>query len=223
MQKNRYTKLYAMTKSGYDRCYARNRARRDDGNKLEETLSDVQISLTVNGKPMRVSSGNQRGSGGDDGRRAVPVFSSRRGARSALRHGYLHGVQGYRERRSASAQLPVDLRCRHGGCVGMSARFDVVVVGAGPGGMAAAAVAAEAGKRVCLLDANPAPGGQIWRGISAQKAKSYPHGSHSRPGRRAWMRRSARFGRDGRQRISCRRDACAWRPKPSAGTSSLSS
>jgi NADPH-dependent 2,4-dienoyl-CoA reductase/sulfur reductase-like enzyme len=59
----------------------------------------------------------------------------------------------------------------------MSARFDVVVVGAGPGGMAAAAVAAEAGKRVCLLDANPAPGGQIWRGISAQKANSYPHGA----------------------------------------------
>jgi D-hydroxyproline dehydrogenase subunit alpha len=59
----------------------------------------------------------------------------------------------------------------------MSARFDVVVVGAGPGGIAAAAVAAEAGLRVCLLDANPAPGGQIWRGISAHKAKSYPHGA----------------------------------------------
>lgn len=58
----------------------------------------------------------------------------------------------------------------------MSTRFDVVVVGAGPGGMAAAAVATEAGKRVCLLDANAAPGGQIWRGISAQKTKSYPHG-----------------------------------------------
>ncbi|MGP8251180.1 MAG: FAD-dependent oxidoreductase [Terracidiphilus sp.] len=58
----------------------------------------------------------------------------------------------------------------------MSARFDVVVVGAGPGGMAASAVAAEAGRRVCLLDANPAPGGQIWRGISAHKARSYPHG-----------------------------------------------
>lgn len=59
----------------------------------------------------------------------------------------------------------------------MSARFDVVVVGAGPGGMAAAAVAAEAGKRVCLLDANASPGGQIWRGISARKANSYPHGT----------------------------------------------
>ena len=45
----------------------------------------------------------------------------------------------------------------------MSARFDLVVVGAGPGGMAAAVVAAEAGLRVCLIDDNPAVGGQIWR------------------------------------------------------------
>jgi NADPH-dependent 2,4-dienoyl-CoA reductase/sulfur reductase-like enzyme len=59
----------------------------------------------------------------------------------------------------------------------MSARFDVIVVGAGPGGIAAATVAAEAGKRVCLLDANASPGGQIWRGISARKANSYPHGT----------------------------------------------
>lgn len=58
----------------------------------------------------------------------------------------------------------------------MSARFDVVVVGAGPGGIAAAAIAAEAGRRVCLLDSNATPGGQIWRGINAQKANSYPHG-----------------------------------------------
>ena len=62
----------------------------------------------------------------------------------------------------------------------MTARFDVVVVGAGPGGIAAAAVAAEAGKRVCLVDGNPGPGGQVWRGISAEKAKSYPHGAKFR-------------------------------------------
>jgi D-hydroxyproline dehydrogenase subunit alpha len=45
----------------------------------------------------------------------------------------------------------------------MNARFDVLVVGAGPGGLVAAATAAEAGMRVCLVDDNPAAGGQIWR------------------------------------------------------------
>ncbi|MCB0995124.1 MAG: FAD-dependent oxidoreductase [Acidimicrobiales bacterium] len=37
-------------------------------------------------------------------------------------------------------------------------RFDVVVVGAGPAGSAAALVAARAGKRVCLLERGPFPG-----------------------------------------------------------------
>lgn len=41
--------------------------------------------------------------------------------------------------------------------------------------MAAAAVAAEAGKSVCLLDANAAIGGQIWRGNSAEAAGHGPH------------------------------------------------
>lgn len=58
----------------------------------------------------------------------------------------------------------------------MSTAFDVVVAGAGPGGIAAAAIAAEAGLRVCLLDDNPSPGGQIWRGYSPEKAHKYPHG-----------------------------------------------
>jgi D-hydroxyproline dehydrogenase subunit alpha len=59
----------------------------------------------------------------------------------------------------------------------MTTGFDVVVVGAGPGGMAAAAVAAEAGKQVCLLDDNVAPGGQIWRGFRAEAAGKSPHGA----------------------------------------------
>jgi D-hydroxyproline dehydrogenase subunit alpha len=59
----------------------------------------------------------------------------------------------------------------------MSDRFDVVVVGAGPGGIAAATVASESGKRVCLLDDNAAAGGQIWRGYRAESARKYPHGS----------------------------------------------
>ena len=40
---------------------------------------------------------------------------------------------------------------------------DVIVVGAGPAGLAAACRAAECGATVALLDDNPRPGGQIWR------------------------------------------------------------
>lgn len=42
--------------------------------------------------------------------------------------------------------------------------FDVLVIGAGPAGLAAACCAAEAGRRVGIVDDNPAAGGQIWRG-----------------------------------------------------------
>ncbi|HLW98480.1 MAG TPA: FAD/NAD(P)-binding oxidoreductase [Candidatus Acidoferrales bacterium] len=45
-------------------------------------------------------------------------------------------------------------------------RFDVLVVGAGPAGIAAACAAAESGARVGVVDDNPGPGGQIWRGLS---------------------------------------------------------
>jgi D-hydroxyproline dehydrogenase subunit alpha len=41
---------------------------------------------------------------------------------------------------------------------------DVIVVGAGPAGIAAATAAARHGRSVFLLDDNPAAGGQIWRG-----------------------------------------------------------
>ena len=51
-------------------------------------------------------------------------------------------------------------------------RFDVLVVGAGPAGLAAAMSAAERGARVGLVDDNPAPGGQIWRG--ADRAPDAP-------------------------------------------------
>jgi D-hydroxyproline dehydrogenase subunit alpha len=62
----------------------------------------------------------------------------------------------------------------------VSEAFDVVVVGAGPGGLAAAATAAESGLRVCLVDDNPAAGGQIWRtSIGAGPAKAA----------RQWLRR----------------------------------
>ncbi|MGH9543045.1 MAG: FAD-dependent oxidoreductase, partial [Terriglobales bacterium] len=42
--------------------------------------------------------------------------------------------------------------------------WDLLIVGGGPAGMAAAARAAEWGLAVALLDDNRALGGQIWRG-----------------------------------------------------------
>ena len=47
---------------------------------------------------------------------------------------------------------------------------DVLVVGAGPAGMAAAFRAAQSGARVAVVDDNPAAGGQIWRGEQAKPA-----------------------------------------------------
>jgi D-hydroxyproline dehydrogenase subunit alpha len=44
---------------------------------------------------------------------------------------------------------------------------EVLVVGAGPAGMSAAAAAAEAGCRVRIIDDNASPGGQIWRGFKS--------------------------------------------------------
>ena len=49
-------------------------------------------------------------------------------------------------------------------------QFDIVVVGAGPAGIAAAAMAARGGAYVGVIDDNPAPGGQIWRGRQAAPA-----------------------------------------------------
>lgn len=47
-------------------------------------------------------------------------------------------------------------------------QFDVLVVGGGPAGLAAASSAAEHGVRVGLIDDNPVLGGQVWRqGIAA--------------------------------------------------------
>jgi D-hydroxyproline dehydrogenase subunit alpha len=54
-----------------------------------------------------------------------------------------------------------------------SGRFEVVVVGAGPAGLAAACMAAECGRRTVVLDAAPWLGGQIWKGQET-KGKARP-------------------------------------------------
>jgi NADPH-dependent 2,4-dienoyl-CoA reductase/sulfur reductase-like enzyme len=51
---------------------------------------------------------------------------------------------------------------------------DVAVVGAGPAGIAAACEAAEAGRRVLLLDEGPRVGGQIWRHRQAAPRAAWP-------------------------------------------------
>jgi NADPH-dependent 2,4-dienoyl-CoA reductase/sulfur reductase-like enzyme len=47
-----------------------------------------------------------------------------------------------------------------------SDQFDVLVIGGGPAGLAAAACAAECAVKVGIVDDNPGLGGQIWRGES---------------------------------------------------------
>ncbi len=52
--------------------------------------------------------------------------------------------------------------------------FDVLIVGAGPAGLAAARRARESGRSVALVDDNPAPGGQIWRGMEVPRWSRLP-------------------------------------------------
>jgi NADPH-dependent 2,4-dienoyl-CoA reductase/sulfur reductase-like enzyme len=54
----------------------------------------------------------------------------------------------------------------------MKREFDLLIIGAGPAGMAAAVAASASGQRIALLDDNPATGGQIWR--AGVKAPTYP-------------------------------------------------
>ena len=51
----------------------------------------------------------------------------------------------------------------------------MLVVGAGPAGLAAAACAAECGRQVGLVDDNPRPGGQIWRSEGGKVALEARH------------------------------------------------
>jgi len=49
---------------------------------------------------------------------------------------------------------------------------EILVIGAGPAGIAAAVSAAECGRRVLLIDDNPQAGGQIWRGANIDQGSA---------------------------------------------------
>ncbi len=51
-------------------------------------------------------------------------------------------------------------------------QFDIVIVGAGPAGLAAACAASECGRKAALLESAPWIGGQIWRGEEAHFANT---------------------------------------------------
>ena len=54
-------------------------------------------------------------------------------------------------------------------------RYDVLVVGGGPAGLAAAVRAAESGMRVAIADDNFKLGGQIWRAaVDGENAEAAP-------------------------------------------------
>ncbi len=50
--------------------------------------------------------------------------------------------------------------------------YDVVVIGAGPAGLAATASVAKAGLSTLLLDENAGPGGQVWRAITSTPVRN---------------------------------------------------
>ena len=81
---------------------------------------------------------------------------------------------------------------------------EVLVVGAGPAGMAAASAAAAHGRQVVVLDANMLPGGQNWR------ESTVPEGRDPKPSSPR-QRALERLRRSGAQVLSSRRVFAAHR------------
>ncbi len=98
-------------------------------------------------------------------------------------HGLAGGVAGA----SACAAALISERSAHParppGVASITRAAEVVVVGGGPAGIAAAVHAAEAGAKTLLVDEQPRPGGQVWR-----------HRGEPPPAARRWLERFARSG-----------------------------
>jgi D-hydroxyproline dehydrogenase subunit alpha len=77
---------------------------------------------------------------------------------------------------------------------------EIVVVGGGPAGLAAASVAAESGREILLIDESPWLGGQIWRGQQTHPSEGLAS---------TWL---ARFARSGAKVLDCTVAIAASRP-----------
>src|SRR6266567_3290860 len=91
-------------------------------------------------------------------------------------HGYLLRVSRDHQRPATSLELSDYLRRRDGGGYHMRRlHFNILVIGAGPTGLAAAISAAQSTTSIGLIDDNPRIGGQIWRtearNIPAEQAR----------------------------------------------------
>ena len=87
---------------------------------------------------------------------------------------------------------------------------EVLVVGAGPAGMAAATAAASHGCKVIMLDDNPTAGGQIWReGIAATSERQLTAEQKQRKQGAVQAKRRAAFSNSGAQMFAGRRVANA--------------
>src|SRR5438067_144727 len=70
--------------------------------------------------------------------------------------------------RGAPVAITVDSKTlRQMNASGLAPSYDLVVIGGGPAGLAAASLAARAGLSTVLFDENPGVGGQIYRGITS--------------------------------------------------------
>jgi D-hydroxyproline dehydrogenase subunit alpha len=80
----------------------------------------------------------------------------------------------------------------------MTRNTEVLVIGAGPAGIAAATAAAESGRKVLVLDNNLVAGGQIWRRATVEGNRS------SHPDNGPKLRALERLGRSGAQVLASR-------------------